>query len=390
MNPMDENQASAIQDYLLPSLASKYQSQIDPDQLKKMEELLQAHQQQALNNKLTINPQGQMQLVNPTKISLQTEIPNADPVERDTRLAYRTAVQNSLNQQKSGIDQLQNQVNDIAKKPGEIDWSPLASYFDSTVEGSKLSQGYKAPESQEQKDQRVALLNDQIQKSRQGLSDKEIDAMKVDLNAALTNKMIASQGRDARFKQANDIKMEKEIGQDLTKLSDANNEHTQNLTTLDENMASGSYAKISNSLANFSRNIAGEKGVLTDKDLERVLPKNIFGTLAKFESYFTETPDAALDPKYTKALNELIATARTKTAQRMNENLDQRETRWGNPASAYASVYNSVGRPQVDAIRKRVETVLKPQAPAGGAASPETKVINGVTYNRVNGQWHEQ
>jgi hypothetical protein len=154
------------------------------------------------------------------------------------------------------------------------------------------------------------------------------------------------------------------LGGDITKISDELGEEGQKFQMLEENLASGDYVKITNSLANFSRAVAGQKGVLTDKDIALVLPRNFGGSLAKFEEYFRTTEPTQVPKEYTRALVELTQMAKDKTAARLMQDLDQRELRYNNPNSAYYGVYSTVGKPQFESIRNKAKGLSTKKAPA--------------------------
>lgn len=111
---------------------------------------------------------------------------------------YGDKVQEALLKQGQGIDQLEQFRNQAAQGQTQVDLSPLMSYVDSIVPGSKLSSGYKAPESGVEKQHRLMTYEDAIQKARLGLSDKEIEAMKNTLQNSLYSKALKNEGLDAR------------------------------------------------------------------------------------------------------------------------------------------------------------------------------------------------
>lgn len=286
---------------------------------------------------------------------------------RDLRAKLDEKVSASLANQQAGIGQLENSLKEMKARPRGIDFSALTSYFDSIVPDSKLSQGYTPPESEEKRQERILQLEGAIQKSKEGMSDKEIDYMKSLLNTNLTNKALQQQGRNSRFEESQLLKKEDTLRKDLTKVSDDLAEDQQKLSTLEINLGSGDYQKVANSLSNFSRAVSGEKGVLTDSDIARVLPKNFQGSLARFAAYFSETPSAQIDPAYTKALVELTQTAKQKTAEKYRQQIGQRRKAYGAPTSVYRDVMAGPGGIMFDELEKAaggLGTISAPAAPA--------------------------
>lgn len=266
----------------------------------------------------------------------------------------------------AGVDKMQGDYNKLAASPRDIDFSALASYFDSTVDGSKLSQGYKAPESEEARKEKLLGLQSAIQKARDGVSDKEIDSMKAQLaNNTVKQQLQAMQGmgRDARFGASQDLKKEDTLRKDLAGINDKVAEATSMMAGIEENLASGDYQKIANTLSNFSRSVGGEKGVLTDQDIARVLPKNFQGSLAKFTAYFGATPSAQIPPEYTKALVELTQTAKRRGMEKFQKELALREKGYGAPTSAYRDIMPGVGKALFDELKTNVNS-MAPQSSA--------------------------
>jgi hypothetical protein len=278
----------------------------------------------------------------------------------------RAKVEESAKSQRAGVDKMQGDYDKLAAKPRDVDFSALAAYFDSTVDGSKLLQGYKAPESEEAKAEKMLGLQGAIQKARDGITDKEIDTMKALLSNNTTKQQLAAMqaaGRDARFGQSQTLKKEDTLRKDLAGIGDKVAEANSLMSTIEENLASGDYQKVANTLSNFSRAVGGEKGVLTDQDIARVLPKNFQGSLARFESYFGSTPTSQIPPEYTKALLELTQTAKRRASEKFAKEVALREKGYGAPTSAYRDIMPGVGRALFDELKGSVEG-MKPQTMA--------------------------
>lgn len=333
---------------------------------------MSAQQAQLLENLKKIKAMAQPAQQQPTS---QMVVPNAvgsylaqapiDPQQRELERKMNDKIAESQNQQKLGIGQLEQFKRDIASKPRGVDFSALAGYFDSNVPGSKLSQNYKAPETQEEKEAKILQIEGALQKAKQGLTASEIAALKAQMDTHSTR----SSDRQASQEANRYLRKEDTFRKDLSKIADPLAEDSQRLSTLETNLGSGDWQKVANSLSNFSRSVAGEKGVLTDQDIARVLPANFQGSLAKFESYFAETPTAKIDPAYTKALVELVQTAKQKTADRYDQMIKQRKTAYGHPASAYRDVMAGPGGSMFDELGTSVQGLRG--APAQQQAPPK-------------------
>ncbi len=370
----------AIQKYLLP--ADQYpMTNMGPDSesqlLENLRQIAEDKKKAQMQN-LMVDQAGKLQLgqqqpppaeppVNAAANPFNMLMPGKEEQQLNQQL--RQSAEKSLAQQNSGIQQFQGQINQAAAAPKEIDWSPLASYFDSTVKDSNLMKGYKAPESDEAKQQRLLGMQVQLQKAKEGLSDKENDFLK--------NQIASKQNdRSQRFQLAQAKSMEKDLGDNLQKVGDSLAEEQQRIGQLDQSLASGDWQKISSSLSNFSR-LMGEKGVLTDQDIQRVVPRSFQGDTAKFLAYMGSTPTAQVDPAYTKSMLEILDISKQKISEKTQAEINQREMRYNNPSSTYYGVYTSVGKPQFDALRERAKAINvgKPGVgPSAPATDPMTRL----------------
>lgn len=284
-------------------------------------------------------------------------------------------VEAATRSQIAGADKMQADYDKLASKPRDIDFSALAAYFDSTVEGSKIGQGYKAPESEEEKAQKMLGLQGAIQKARDGISDKEIDSMKAQLsNNTVKQQLTAMQGmgRAERFNESQTLKKEDTLRKDVAGIGDKVAEANALMGGIEENLASGDYQKVANTLSNFSRAVGGEKGVLTDQDIARVLPKNFQGSIARFTSYFGATPSAQIPPEYTKALVELTQTAKRRAAEKFGKEIALRKKGYGAPTSAYRDIMPGVGTALFNELESNVQG-MNPAPQAGAAAVDPAK-----------------
>jgi hypothetical protein len=131
------------------------------------------------------------------------------------------------------------------------------------------------------------------------------------------------------------------------------NTRAEQFNNIDTAFKSGDYAQIMPILSQFARGIANEKGVLTDKDRDILIPKNFQGDFAKFVAYFNKTPSAEVPPEYTASLRKMIATAKANARNMYKKML---ETKKG----AYRpSPYYNEGTEQVfNHYGKQIDTVL--------------------------------
>lgn len=121
-------------------------------------------------------------------VSIKTKIPGKNPQEDAARQQmlelvkqYGQASQDALAQQQQGVGQLEDQVNKAQNAPTNfltaVDWKPLASIYGMNPASMP---NYESPEA---KQQRLATLQNELQKARQGLSKEKTDALKDQIGA---------------------------------------------------------------------------------------------------------------------------------------------------------------------------------------------------------------
>lgn len=128
-------------------------------------------------------------------VQQRTPIPGQDKYDASYNDMLEMVKQGILKQQ-AGVANLEQYRNEAAKAPVQVDLSPLMAYVDSIVPNSKLSSGYKAPESGAEKQHRLMGYEEGIQKANLGITDKEIEAMKTALQNSVYAKALKGQGQN--------------------------------------------------------------------------------------------------------------------------------------------------------------------------------------------------
>lgn len=105
----------------------------------------------------------------------------------------------SLRNQKEGISQLEEYVNRVKNREGQMDLSPFMSLYDSWF-GGNMAAGYKRPMTAEERDAQLFQLESAVQRARGGLSDTEVELIKAQLGIEDT-KLARAERADARAAQ---------------------------------------------------------------------------------------------------------------------------------------------------------------------------------------------
>jgi len=182
----------------------------------------------------------------------------------------------------------------------DVDLGPLAALVDNAT-GSKLSPSISG--------------NVNVEKRR-----KEIDALRKSLAGG---KAQSSQDRrDARFLHSQGLRGNNNMRKDKNRLIDSLSKVKGSFANLEDALDAGDFVRLQNSLSNYARVISGEKGVLTDRDIVRVLPNNMRLTLAKAESYVSKHGTTDIPQDMLMALRSGITDARKNLVNVSQDQMD--------------------------------------------------------------------
>jgi len=327
------------------------------------------------NNKLLMVPPEPKPFELPTpqlSVNPVVDTEMSSPQDRAEAANYRALwkkylgnVDNSIGEQKALLDNVKNM-------PQSVDWTPTAALFDKwTGGGNQLTKAAESTRGMSPEDRiaLVAKLEDQISGKQNELA-KNLGS-RIDLNNANKMQLALAKmaGTDARFGQSQLLKKEDKLREDVTKsVTSPLLEDTQKIGIMEEAFASGDSQKIMNVLSQYARSISGEKGVLTDQDIVRVMPKNYQGSVASFKAYISSTPSAELPPEYTKSMRELIDITKQRLAQKYEKALKTKKNIYSSGVYRELMTPGSVG----DVVFGEAGDALKSFYPqAAGAQSPQ-------------------
>jgi hypothetical protein len=307
------------------------------------EEQAQYNMLQALG--LNLAPKAQQQLLPPDVAqqvpqSLPQVVMPADPREAHNAESkalqartqaindmYRAQVKQDINRQEGSIDQLGQSIAALKGKKLDANLSPLFALSDAWS-GGNISKGYQAPMSEDERQKQVAALQNEITKGRYGLSQTEIEAMKTDL-ASQKSLMDSKQGRfDDEQLRKKETEVQTDVNKNVFKDMDTAKQQFDTLTTA---LSSRNVERIRGALSNYARTVGGEKGVLTDKDIERTLFPSITQLVSNAELYFDK--NAQYDPADIANLENAVKAARGNATKLYSTKLDRLENQYGSRQS---------------------------------------------------------
>ncbi len=94
---------------------------------------------------------------------------------------YGPAAQKALGQQEAGINQIQDQINQVAREPQATNWKPLASFYG-------LGDAVNTPETPETKREKILALQEKLQSARGSLSTANLANLKDMIQSQVTSR----------------------------------------------------------------------------------------------------------------------------------------------------------------------------------------------------------
>lgn len=284
---------------------------------------------------------------------------NSGPALLDPATAQKVKADflKSIEDQKSGIGDAQNILKQYQEKPQQIDLSPLLAWADSTY-GGTAAKGYKSPDTAEDRAAKAATLQNYISNQQAKLTGDLSDLMRFN-NQTQSSNAIARMIQGERGRQ---VGMEKYMMDNVNKgIVDKVADDKARFGQMEQSFARNDYQSVMSALGPYARGVGQEKGVLTDTDLSRNLPRSFAGDWAKFESYFNNTPSSEINPEYVKNLMELTKIAKVRAAEKYGKALEARAKSYS--AGAFAPLMNKgqVGDVLIENARKDINDLAGPQ-----------------------------
>lgn len=212
--------------------------------------------------------------------------------------------QSALDIQKQGISQNEELLGKIAQGPTGLERvSPAAAQFIDFISGTtQLGKQFQPLPTEDERNQKMFVLQNMLQQQKKGLSDEENDLIK----NQFSNR---EQGINDRWDMNRDLKIEENISKKYdTAMKEAEDKATQ-FVNLEQNLASGEYSKIASSLSNFARLVNSEKGALTEGDKNDAMPDTLERRLKQLSTYFGD-PNAKLTNEVVKSMQEMTKQAK--------------------------------------------------------------------------------
>ncbi len=261
-----------------------------------------------------------------------------------------------MGQQQEGVEQQRALADEVASRPQQMDFSPMLGLVDQWT-GSKFADNYKKPMTADEKAMLVSKLRGIASDDQAKVTDAQSKFM-LGEDANLMKELVATlrkgggSGDDIKIERL-DWDKQKEITNDIQKISNPFEKRVEELDQLGANLALNKYGALASSLSLFSRQISGEKGVLTEEDVKRSLPKNLGTDWARIVSYFNDA-DAEISPEIAKGMRKLVRIARSKTYEKYKRlTTNQLQTYRNTPSLrrlTQTGGLDSIYKPTIDSI----------------------------------------
>jgi hypothetical protein len=269
-----------------------------------------------------VQPQYQAQITPPMP-SRQIPMDHQDPMVRELRNKLMRQFESGAAAQKANLGEVDQMYQMAEQDAGFIqnDISPSLGYL-SRLTGLEVGKGYKPPvEGSEKRKQLLGYLQAKVD-SQNKLNDDEISVLKTLLAQRQGD---LQQGRDSRFQQAEDtrafLNVKKSFDKPIADLNDFN----QSLGVVRSAVATGDVFAVQNALSNFAR-LGGEKGVLTDQDIVRVVPDNLKSRTAKAMAFLKSDPGYQMPPEVAQAIAASLDRLEAQAINKFQDNIEaQRE-----------------------------------------------------------------
>jgi hypothetical protein len=319
-------------------------------QLPQWAELIKAQQ---LNNGIADQPQLQplgMAEGGGPGITPETMIPVDEKALRKL-LAQKFSA--NIEQQTSDIDADRARLAAEQNRSGfeKMDLSPLHRMAMQMGADPSGAAGYKPPDNTKE-----TALREAISKKQSGLADDELAYLKTSLEDKAKSRQ---EGTQNRFLAAQDKNIFQDVKKGYQKPVEDLNTFYQSHDAVKSALATGDVAAIQSSLSNFAR-LNGEKGVLTDQDIIRVVPDNLKGRAAKWLQFIKSDPTVQAPPEVVQAL-----------AQGMERLTDAAEGKFKSSAENNRSMYSegpmSYGNYGQKLYDQSLKNLRKRGGPLGGA-----------------------
>lgn len=229
------------------------------------------------------------------------------PEERASRTANEIQFKELLAQQQVGLDKQNQSISDI-KSGARNDWVvPAAGLLDEIYGGnSRATATQWAGLSPEERAAKIADMEQGMNQQRASMSGQ----VKSLIDSKNSMKMAEMQDKNTRFQQGQDMRINMAFNRDVQSANKTAIETMAQVQPIERALeidADGNvdYGRVTQALSLASR-LMGEKGVLTDQDIDRVQRRTIDTHVANIQSWISNNPSQKIPAQIVAPLRQAI------------------------------------------------------------------------------------
>lgn len=302
----------------------------------------------------------------PKQPSVFDEMQSAKSPKEQQRLLFKLMSQ-SMEQQQAGVRQAQEALRKEQERQaglgvlGRLDLRPFAEALRS-YGSTSVAPGYAPEMTETQRQEMLRKLQAQVQGAQEGMTKEQVLALRTmmqERDAKSNLQALLSMGNQEMRAFEN---VQRKFDKPIKEINDFYQSHDAVKSALD----SGDIYAIQSSLSNYAR-MSGEKGVLTDEDIKRVIPVNLQSKFAVWWSKIKSDPTVKAPEGVVEALGSGLNRLRTAAETKAKKSLELAKGQASRGPGIYKKYANDIFEEASQSIRS------KEAEAGGGLMSPEQK-----------------
>ena len=285
------------------------------------------------------------------------------PEDRLNRSELQSRFKDLLLQQEQGLNRQQQDYDAFKQQPQAIDFRGLAAWSDSLY-GGNLSAAAKeiSPPDPEERQKILAAMEQSMNAQRNQMSNQ----LKGLVDSKNQSKMMDLMSKNQRFQEGQQFRLNQDLDKTSQNFSKDAFEKMLQFSPVEKALTPDKDGMVSagaiGTVKSFAARALGEKGVLTDQDIARVIPAALEARIAGLESYLTGDPNQKIPATIVGPLTEALRNAKQAVGEvsqkRLHSAYQAYQARGGDVQTGQAIVGS-----YLDPIQKAYGS--------GGAAAPE-------------------
>lgn len=289
--------------------------------------------------------------------------------------------------QESSINDLETQLKNY-QGSSKVNLKPLLALADAWGDGeSNLAAAYQAPDSEEDKAYKAAQLQDLIAKRKGDVAKDELNYLKSQQSDKLGLRMFETEQRNARQARAYDKDTAKYVSERFNKNifgEGTSRDFAQvetDFDTLQSNLQAGDMLSFGTAISNYSRQIGGQKGVLTDRDVQLLKPAILEAKMNEIQTFFDANPGKPLPPQFLAPYADIMNRIRGKIGEQKLSQLERTKNELSKTGFTRDVMEEGSGRDIYEMSRDRIKSFMGGRPQYREEEKPATNTGDGPQPN---------